>query len=85
MTQLTLADTAWVQACTGLVLANFQGASFTSDDLHSFLPEPMHQNQWGALVGRLAKAGKIRRIGSRPSRRIGRNGSWIGVYEVVQQ
>ena len=52
--------------CQGLIelrrLAEFQD-EITSDDLHPLIGEPLHHNQWGALLLEAGKQGIIRRTG----------------------
>lgn len=81
--QLALLDRGWISANMGTVLDHFRGKEFCADDLHGLLPEPENRNYFGVLMAKLSQAKKIKRIGSVPSQRPGRNGSWIGVYVVL--
>ena len=63
-----------------------EGRTFTSEDVRQGIPEgvePHHPNVLPAVLGSLASAGRIRRVGEyhsvRASRRYGRNSFWAGV------
>lgn len=80
--QLSLLDREWVNINSPLVLTAMNGRDFSSDDLHTILPQPDNNNLYGVLVAHLRCAGAIIRVGSVKSRRKSANGRYVGLYRV---
>lgn len=63
-------------------------AEFTSDDVRVhvvfYCGNPGHPNAWGALLNSMAKSGRIRRIGYRPSTLPSTHGRIVSVWEGVK-
>lgn len=77
-------DPMWQHYGEALVyLRALTGLPFTTDDLRADgLGEPRHVNDWGRLMGTMARAGFIRPIGAGRSTRASRAGGlrtvWVG-------
>lgn len=84
MTQPTLNfDNTWISDAIPRVLSAFAGVeSFSADDLHRVLEEPMSSSKYGKLFRELSP--HLVLIGYTKSKRPGRNGSIIGLWRVKE-
>jgi hypothetical protein len=79
----------WMERANWIVPAIAQYGSFTCDDVRSQakatgIGNPEHFNAWGALLNTLARQGKIRRVGYRPSTLPSTHGRIVSVWEGVR-
>lgn len=82
--ELTTIKRQWIDdAASQFALIKSRLGQFDFDEMHKLLPEPEQPCWWGIFSAQLAKAGIIRRVGARASKRPEANGRLISVWEVV--
>jgi hypothetical protein len=83
---LEVIESEWLERATLRVIneLEFEGGTFTTDDLHAAIEAPVQRNWWGVLMAQLKRAGDIERVGYQMSKRKEANGRAVAVWRIKQ-